>query len=218
MPSEMTSTPAFFFSWTLRSISANRYGGIRPRRLAPAGLVVLNVVEDSGQRIGLDLEPTDSWIAFPPTQLAPRVAPVGHGHHVRQLIQRDLAENVRERLRVADAGEHRRGRGHTGVERGLCFGHESPIHLGAASVDEPAVDDLEWRRQSNPRDRPTRRCTTAQPAQWWADRLEHLDRANHTHGVAQIDARIRIEREQARAQLNCVELLELRAKRPVRRY
>src|SRR4051812_4357672 len=33
MPSEITSTPASFFSRTLRSSSANRYGGRRSRRL-----------------------------------------------------------------------------------------------------------------------------------------------------------------------------------------
>src|SRR5438270_1209286 len=94
MPSEMTSIPARFFSWTLRSISAKRYGGIWPSRFAPAALVVLNVVEDSGHRVGLNLKPSDARVALPPSELPPRVAPVRRGHDARQVLERHLAADV----------------------------------------------------------------------------------------------------------------------------
>src|SRR5439155_23914439 len=94
MPSEMTSTPARFFSCTLRSISAKRYGGIRPRRLAPATVLLIQVVEDTGHRIGLDLEPPHAIVAPPPPQLATRVAAVRPRHRVGKLLNRQLAAEV----------------------------------------------------------------------------------------------------------------------------
>src|SRR5262245_766200 len=115
MPSEMTSMPARFFAWTLRSISANRYGGMRLSLRAPAW-VLLKVVEDSGQRIGLDVEPSDSLVTTPPPQLPARVAPVRTRHRVRESLDRDLTANVRHRLRVTDSRQHRGGRRNPGVE------------------------------------------------------------------------------------------------------
>jgi len=72
-----------FFSCTLRSISA-RYGGMRPRRLAPAlalpscGLHVLRIPAS----IRVNWEPSHADL-FATTQLASRVAAVRARHHLR---------------------------------------------------------------------------------------------------------------------------------------
>src|SRR2546421_10548989 len=87
MPSEMTSTPARFFSWTLRSISAKRYGGMRPSRFAPATVLfkmLAHVGEDTRQRIRFDLEPADAFVLSPPPQLPSRIAAVGLRHRARK--------------------------------------------------------------------------------------------------------------------------------------
>src|SRR5437588_12989355 len=97
MPSEMTSTPALFFSCTLRSISAKRYGGMRPSRLAPATVLLIQIHEDTRRRIGLDLEPTHPRVAPPPSQLTACVAAVRSCHRVGQVLERDVATDVRER-------------------------------------------------------------------------------------------------------------------------
>src|SRR5690348_4389226 len=122
MPSEITSTPARFFSCTLRSISAKRYGGMRPSRLAPAEVLLMEIFEDTRHRIGLDLEPPHPLVAPPPAQLLTCVAPVRRRHRMRQLLERELAADVRERFRVADPAQHRRGCRHAGIQRSLRLG------------------------------------------------------------------------------------------------
>src|SRR5262245_51368954 len=87
MPSEITSMPERFFSWTLRSISAKRYGGMRPNLFAPANVLPIQVFENTRQRIGVDLEPPRAIIVSPPAQLAPRVALVGSRHGDRKLLR-----------------------------------------------------------------------------------------------------------------------------------
>src|SRR5947209_18635842 len=102
MASEMPSIPQCFLSWTRGSISAKRYGGIKPSRLAPAALVALNVVEDSGHRVGLDLEPSDACVAPPPPHLPARIPTIRCRHHVGQILQRDLTAAVGQRFGVTD--------------------------------------------------------------------------------------------------------------------
>src|ERR1700746_2549409 len=89
---------------------------MRPRRFSPATVLLIQVVEDTRQRIGLDLEPPDALIAPPPAQLASRVAAIGSRHGIPELPERQLAPNVGERLCVADACEHWRSRPHSVVE------------------------------------------------------------------------------------------------------
>src|SRR5581483_1189807 len=218
MPSEMTSTPALFFSCTLRSISAKRYGGIWPRRLAPGALVALNVVEDSWHRVRLNFEPSDADVAPPPPQLAPRVAAIRRRHHLRELLQRDLAADVGERLGVTDAGEHwRRGR-NAGVQRRLRLGDEPSFDLAAAALGQAPVDHRKRRRQPEPDDVPGRCGARSQAAQRRPDRLEHLDGTDDPHRVREVDTWIGIELQEAGAQSVRVERLELAAAGGVRRH
>src|SRR5579859_1417914 len=164
MPSEMTSIPERLFSCTLRSISAKRYGGIRPSRWAPADLVVLNAVEDSGHRVGLDLEPFDARVAPPPAHLPARVPTIRCRHHVGQIFQRDLTADVGHRLGVADAGEHGGIGRHPGVERRPGLGDETALDLRAAALGESPIDDVEPGYQADPDDGPGRRFALAELA------------------------------------------------------
>src|SRR5690349_19105186 len=126
MPSDITSIPARFFSCTLRSIPATRYGRMRPSRAASTRTRP-RVFEDTGQRIGLDLEPPNAIVAPPPPQLSAGVAPVGARHRLRQLLGAQLAANVRHRFRVADAREHGRVLGHTCIERSLRLSDQAAL-------------------------------------------------------------------------------------------
>src|ERR1700757_2114078 len=115
---------------------------MRPRRFAPATVLLIQVVEDTRQRIGLDLEPPDALIAPPPAQLASRVAAVGSRHRIRKLLERQLAPNVGERLCVADACEHWRSRRHSVVEGSQGLVNEATLDLAAAALFEARIDDV----------------------------------------------------------------------------
>src|SRR5438046_2280063 len=196
MPSEMTSTPERFFSCTLRSISANRYGGIRPRRFAPATVLLIQVVEDTGHRIRLDLEPPHPIVAPPPPQLASRVAAVRPRHRMRKLLNRQLATEVGHGVRVADAGQHWRRRRHPRVERRLRLGNQSPCHLLRTAPGKALVDHIPRRRQSDAERAPGRWSPRAQAAQRGTCRFQDLDRADYPDRIVEIDPRIIIDRQQ----------------------
>src|SRR4029077_17832858 len=200
MPSEMTSIPARFFCCTLRSISAKRYGGIRPRRFAPATVLLIQIIEDTRQGIGLDLEPSDAPISAPPAQLPSRIAPIGARHRPRKLLQSQLAAEMCERVRIPDPAQHRRGGRHTVGKCLLRLGDEATVDLATASLPQSRFDDVEACRQSDADRLPPRWSPGTQAPQRGPRRLEDLQCANDAHRVVEIDARIRIDGEQPGSQ------------------
>src|SRR4029077_1117021 len=117
---------------------------------------LLHVIEDSWHWIGLDGEPTHAIISPPPSQLAARVTAVGLRHRDRQLIERELASDVRESLGITDSRKHRPRLRHAGVERGLRLRDEATPHLLVAAFFEAAVDHLETGDQADPQRLPLR--------------------------------------------------------------
>src|SRR5882672_12163743 len=153
---------------------------MRPSRCAPAVLfevrlksILLQVTENNWhQRMRAlsapDREPSHARIAPPPSQLPSRVLPIGLGHGMRQLFQRELTAYVCECLRVTDACEHKSGGRHTGFERVFCLGDESALDLHAAPLLEPRINHRKVCGQTNAHRVPGWRGAFAQLTQRWA--------------------------------------------------
>src|SRR5258708_5358394 len=92
-----------------------------------------HVLEDNGQRIGLDLEPRHSSIAPPPSHLAARVPAIGPGHRLRKFLEGQFAVDVGEGFGVADAGEDWSALRHAGVESRAALGDRHASALLATS-------------------------------------------------------------------------------------
>src|SRR5258708_523713 len=106
-----------------------------------------HVLEDNGQRIGLDLEPRHSSIAPPPSHLAARVPAIGPGHRLRKFLEGQFAVDVGEAFGVADAGEDWSALRHAGLERRPGLRAQPSLDLPPAALVAPAIEPLQRRSE-----------------------------------------------------------------------
>src|ERR1051326_5408201 len=98
---------------------------MRPSRFAPATVLLIQVVENTGQRIGVDLEPPNAIVTPPPPKLTSRIATIRPRHRDREIVERKAADDVLHRFGVSDTREHMSRVGHARVKRPPRLADES---------------------------------------------------------------------------------------------